>query len=448
MGIYSAISTAVSGLRAQSFALEHISGNIANSQTIGYKRTETNFVDLIPDAAPTRQAAGVVLATSRSTNDVSGNIESSDNDTYMAVNGDGFFVVSEKAGVADGLPVFSDTDLYTRRGDFKLDKDGYLVNGAGYYLQGLDVDTTTGNVSGSVPTPIRIDNDFLPAEASTQIVYRANLPESPSSGEMNPGVFSNDPTTANATPADRYVASSDNDLFIEQSISGGAVTAYNATGSSANIQFRWGLVDESTNTWNLFYLEDSAPAAGTDPMWRNIGTDFSFTDGSLTSPVGNISIPSLTVDGLTLTGLTLTDGEGGLTSFADVNTASANVNELSQDGYPAGELVGVSVSETGRIVGTYSNGRQLDMAEVVLAGFNGDDALAKRDGGTYLETNESGPPIYGAAGSIVGSSYESSNTDLADEFAKLIVTQQAYTANSRVLTTSDEMLQEVLNVVR
>ena len=444
MGVYSAISTAVSGLRAQSFALEHISGNIANSQTIGYKRTETNFVDLIPDAAPSRQSAGVVLATSRSTNEVPGNIESSDTDTYMAVNGDGFFVVSEKVGVADGLPVFSDTDLYTRRGDFKLDKDGYLVNGAGYYLQGLSVDSTTGNVSGSVPTPIRINNDLLPAEETTQITYRANLPASPASGEMVPGDFSTDPTVG----GDEYVQASDGDTFLAQSIAGGAVTAYNATGSSANIQFRWALTDDASNTWNLFYLEDSNPAATTDPMWRNIGTDFTFTDGVLTSPTGNLTIPSLTVDGLTLTNLTLTDGDNGLTQFADVNTSSANVNELSQDGYPAGELVGISVSETGRIISTYSNGRQLDMAEVVLAGFNGDDALARRDGGVYLETNESGPPIYGASGSVVGAAYESSNTDLADEFSKLIVTQQAYTANSRVITTSDQMLQEVLNIVR
>ncbi|PLX37252.1 MAG: hypothetical protein C0606_12225 [Hyphomicrobiales bacterium] len=444
MGIYSAISTAVSGLRAQSSALEHISGNIANSQTIGYKRTETNFVDLIPDAAPTRQAAGVVLASSRATNEVQGNIESSDTDTYMAVNGDGFFVVSEKVGTADSLPVFADTDLYTRRGDFKLDKDGYLVNGAGYYLQGLAVDSTTGNVSGSVPTPIRIDNDFLPAEATTQITYRANLPASPASGEMVPGDFATDPTAGN----DEYVTADDQDTFIEQSIAGGAVTAYDATGSSVNIQFRWALTDDSTNTWNLFYLEDS-DATGANAMWRNIGTDFEFgTDGQLTAPAGALSGLSFTVDGMTLSGLTMTDGDGGLTQFADVNTASAGVTELSQDGYPAGELVGISVSETGRIISTYSNGRQLEMAEVVLAGFNGDDALRKRDGSAYLETNESGPPIYGAAGSIVGAATESSNTDLADEFSKLIVTQQAYTANSRVVTTSDEMLQEVLNIVR
>jgi len=235
MGIYSAMSTSVSGLRAQSFALEQISGNIANSQTTGFKRTEANFVDLIPDAPPSRQIPGGVLATSRSTNGVQGDIQSADVDTYIAIDGDGFFVVSEKLGEVDGTPTFSGSDLYTRRGDFTLDRHGYLVNGAGYYLQGLSVDATTGNVSGSVPEPIKISSDFLDAEPTTKITYRANLPaypltvnadpDTPDSELLDPTAFATDPTTAGAG----YVQAADETLFLESSIAGGAITAYDST---------------------------------------------------------------------------------------------------------------------------------------------------------------------------------------------------------------------------
>ena len=106
MGIYGAMATAITGLTAQSTALEHISANIANSQTTGYKRVETNFIDLIPDAPPVRQSAGAVIAQARSTNDVAGDIQNADVDTFMAINGDGYFVISEQSGQVDGVPIF------------------------------------------------------------------------------------------------------------------------------------------------------------------------------------------------------------------------------------------------------------------------------------------------------------------------------------------------------
>jgi flagellar hook protein FlgE len=106
MGIFGALTTAVTGMRAQSFALENISGNIANSQTTAYKREDTSFVDLIPDNIPSKQLAGNVIANSRSTNSVQGDIQNASVGTYMAVNGKGFFVVAKPASFADNLPVF------------------------------------------------------------------------------------------------------------------------------------------------------------------------------------------------------------------------------------------------------------------------------------------------------------------------------------------------------
>ena len=129
----------------------------------------------------------------------------------------------------------------------------------------------------------------------------------------------------------------------------------------------------------------------------------------------------------------LVHGSGGITQFADPN-GNAQVNLLQQNGFPAGSLQQVSVSDKGRVVGTYSNGRTLDLAEITLANFNGANDLKRIDGGAFEVTDESGPAIYGAPGKIVGSSLEGSNTDIADEFTKLIVTQQAYSANTRVIT--------------
>ncbi|SEP99133.1 flagellar hook protein FlgE [Devosia sp. YR412] len=179
MGIYGALSSAVTGLRAQSHALENISGNIANSQTTGYKRIETDFLDLIPDAPIKRQVPGAVLAQSRGTNDIAGDIKTVSNETYIALNSNGFFVVEPKVGQSDGNSVFAGTNFYTRRGDFEIDKDGMLVNGAGYYLKGLPIDPGTGNISGSVPEVIKLSNAFLPAQQTNRINYQANLPQMP-----------------------------------------------------------------------------------------------------------------------------------------------------------------------------------------------------------------------------------------------------------------------------
>src|SRR5690606_298476 len=169
MGIFGALQSAVSGLKAQSHALENISGNIANSQTIGYKRIDTSFVDLIADAPVKTQVAGAVSAYSRSMNTLRGDIQNADTQTYMALNGNGFFV-TEKADGSAGT-------FYTRRGDFDVDRNGYLVNGAGYRLTGLDM--SNGVVTGSVAKAIQIDNSFLPAKRSSTIDYQLNLPQNP-----------------------------------------------------------------------------------------------------------------------------------------------------------------------------------------------------------------------------------------------------------------------------
>ncbi|MEN0088029.1 MAG: flagellar hook-basal body complex protein [Pseudomonadota bacterium] len=458
MGIYGALATAVSGLSAQAFSLENISGNIANVQTTGFKRVDTSFVDMVnAETSVQRQNSGSVIANSRATNSVQGDVQASQVGTHAAINGQGYFVVQEKTGETDGRAVFGGVDFFTRRGDFILDDEGYLVNGSGYYLKSLPIDQTTGAVAGSVPELVTFQSDFLPAEATTEITYRANLAslpitvnyddQVPGSHVLNPAGFTADPTTAGGG----FVQAADEQAFMQSSIAGGAVTAYEGVGAPVNIQMRWAKIDDAitgtNDTWNLFYLEDST-ATGAAPMWRNVGQDYTFNNlGQLNPAVPNINIPALTVDGVNLGNIQLTHGLNGLTQFNDSN-GNASITTIAQDGLPAGELVKVSMSNGGYLTASYDNGQTRNLAEIPLASFLAENALSRKDGGAFVQTYESGAPVYNDAGQILAQSLEGSNTDISDEFTKLIVTQQAYSANSRIISTSDEMLQEVLSILR
>jgi flagellar hook protein FlgE len=672
MGIFGALTTAVTGLRAQSFALENISGNIANSQTTAFKRVDTSFMDLIPDNPPSKQLSGTVTANARATNTVQGDFQSASIGTFMAINGDGFFVVQKPEGFVDGRPTFGGSDLYTRRGDFQTDKNGFLVNGAGYYLMGIPVDAKTGNLSGSVPEMLKFQNDFLPAQPTTQVQYRANLAAYPltphhdtnvlgselidpktfsanpvagapapakitgfggtllndadalitgtqtlpatlvqsgtfmlngatvnvaagmtqaqlltaintsnaggvpvgmkpavitgghlvlesvnadtqitinsssslmlaelgiSTGAVDPTnlltqsavgsgqnltiQISNDTTsfatlnvqfgngagqvstmaelqaalggllggTANVTAANgnmtitatnlgdkiqiggtatatnfgihtpqafssnQQVLGMDASTFVDQSIGGGAITTYDPSGSPVNMQLRWAKVDSTTlgaghqNTWNLFYQVNSN-ATGNELAWQNAGVNYTFdANGQMNPLIANTTLSNVKINGAVLGTIQIVHGAGGVTQFSDSN-GTAQVNLIQQDGFPAGSLQSISISDKGRVVGTYSNGRTLDLADVTLANFNGPNQLKRLDGGAFATTDESGPAILGAPGKIVASSLEGSNVDIADEFTKLIVTQQAYSANTRVVTTSNQMVQDVLNMLR
>src|SRR6201987_1082062 len=177
MGIFDALTTAVGGLPAQSFALQNISGNIANASTVGYKGINTSFEDLIPDATtPSRQVSGGVTAYAQATISTSGTVSASTVATNMAINGDGFFSVQASTGTVDNQSVFSGITDYTRAGDFQVNANGNLVNGAGYYLMGVTVDSKTGNPTGNVPQVLQFQNSFVPAQGTTRIQYALNLP--------------------------------------------------------------------------------------------------------------------------------------------------------------------------------------------------------------------------------------------------------------------------------
>lgn len=456
MGIFGAMLTAVTGLRAQGFALENISGNIANSRTTGYKRVDTSFVDLIPDTDQRREQATSVLANSRNTVSLQGDLTTSQIGTHMAINGRGMFVVQERTGLQGGKAVFGGSSCYTRRGDFELDKDGYLVNGAGYFLKGIGLDAKTGALTGSKPGVIQISTDNLAAKRTTVVQYRANIPSYPRTTAANTATPGSELLTATGMTSDPRVGGSgtvsaaDATTFINRTIAAGAVTVYNDVGSPTNVQLRWGKTQNAAgggDVWNLFYQEN-AMATGTQTAWRNVGTNFTFNSAGTLTSGSSLAIPSLTVDGTSVGPLTMDFGATGLSQFADAG-GQVQVNAISQDGYASGALEGIKVDDGGRIVGAYSNGQVAGLAQIMLADFNTYNALKRRDGGAFEETAESGTPTIVQGGrALIGGALENSNSDISEEFSKMIVTQQAYSANTRVISTSQQMLQDVLNIIR
>lgn len=467
MGVFGALNAAVSGLSAQAYALENISGNIANSATVGYKRLDTSFSDLVGGGkgAQPGQIAGTVSASSRATNGIQGDLQQSQVDTYMGINGSGYFVVQGRAGEVDGRSIFTGNDLYTRRGDFEIDKEGRLVNGAGYYLMGQPIDPVTKNVSGSVPSIITIDSSVIPAVVTDRITYEGNLPTTPQTSARLAGgsdlldaslTKASTGAAPDAVPAPQVVGvnaiSADDEVnFLNSSIAGEAITVYNSSGTPVNVQMRWAKTfeDDGTqgDTWSLYYLSDS-DATGTDPKWTKVSDAQFGSDGRMAVPAtSNMTMTNLTVDGQPVGDVTLDFGTNALTQFADSNGA-AKISKLRQNGYPAGDLTGVAVSEAGRLVASYSNGRTRELYEISLVSFSGEAWLERVNGGAFEVTPASGEPIAGANGSIVGKRLEASNTDIADEFSKLIVTQQAYSANTRIVSSSDQMLKEAINMIR
>jgi flagellar hook protein FlgE len=447
MGIFNALTTAVSGLQAQSFALQNISGNIANSQTIGYKGTDTSFQDLVSTAALGHQTAGGVFAGSVASNGVQGTIQNETVSTDMAIDGNGWFTVAQPSGSTGGTQQqFSGVNFFTRRGDFQLNQNGYLVNGAGYFLMGIPINPATGTPTASSPQVLQFNNNFLPAQATTQIDYRANLPSTPSSGMITPGSYSANPLASGTGT----VVASDASLFNAQSLDGGSVTAYDSLGNPVNVQMRWAETSSSggNNTWQLFYQSNSK-ATGSQVEWQNTGTSFTFnTSGQLTSPTSpSITLSSLSVNGDTVGNVTLSYGAGGLTQFA-TTTGNVQVSTITQNGFTAGQMQSLSVGGQGQIVGAFSNGQTVALANVTLATFNGQDSLEPLNGEAYAATPESGTPIYSATGKVVGSSLEASDVDIATQFSHLIVAQQAYSANAKVMTTANQMIQSLLQVIQ
>lgn len=183
MSLFGAMTTAIGGLTAQSRALGHISDNVANSQTIGFKRIDTNFVSYVTNSTQRIHAPGSVVARPDYTHNLQGTIEQTENRTALAIAGQGFFTVAAQNGEVNGQPTFDQRQFYTRAGDFALDRNGYLVNSAGYFLQGWGVDATTRQIDRSGVQPIRVSQLVSNPVATSEVVLAANLPANPPEGQ-------------------------------------------------------------------------------------------------------------------------------------------------------------------------------------------------------------------------------------------------------------------------
>ncbi|MDO9709802.1 flagellar hook protein FlgE [Paracraurococcus lichenis] len=435
MSLFGSLTAAISGLTAQSRALGDISDNVANSQTIGFKRVDTSFTSYITESSATVNEPGAVVARPDYTNTIQGTIQQSENSLALAISGQGFFSVAASTGTANGLPTFDYRQFFTRAGDFKLDRDGYMVNGSGYYLRGWPVDSA-GNPDRTTLTPIRVNQQVFNPVATKQVDFTANLP----SGSANGATYT--------TQAE----------------------VYDSLGTKHPVNLSFSKTAADTWTLDINVPDDvSAAARGTVSLQFGAAATPPATGGTLgsfSSATGSITPPATNAQGdpanLTFTAdfgqgpqtVSLALGQFGLSQgMTQYDTAEFAVRNNIQDGVPLGAYSGLTLRQNGDVVVNYDNGQSRVLARVPLVAFNDPELLQRLDGQAFMRTPESGEArVTDAAsngvGKLVTGSVESSNVDIASEFTKLIVAQRAYSANTKIVSTTDEMLQDTINMRR
>ena len=431
----SSLYTGISGLTVYGNAMSVIGNNIANINTVGFKTGRVSFADLY-QMALTNSAVGqlqVGRGVRMSSIDqlfTQGSLESTGSATDLAVQGDGFFVVSDGTG-----------NYYTRAGHFVFDKDGRLVNPDGHTVQGWTLNPTTGLPAGALGD-LTFTTTAVPASATQITSLAVNLD---SNSTANPGGAAFDPTsTTTAGDTSNYSTS---------------YAVYDSLGNShmVTVYFR----KTADNSWSWYACVDGSEITGGTPGQLEIeaqGTltfdtsgrlDNETTAGSDFDFVGAAQDQTISFDfGTSITGESGT-GLDGTTQFAD----SSSTYIVTQDGYAPGILQSLIVNTDGILTGRFSNGETQNLAQIALARFPSPWGLASVGGNLYIETNDSGQALINAPetsglGSISSNSLEMSNVDLASEFVDMIRMQQAFTANSKIITTTDEMLDQVVNLKR
>ncbi len=436
MSLFGALNTAVSGLTAQSAAFGNISDNVANSQTTGYKAVDTSFIDYLTTSTATNNQPGAVSALPEYTNSVQGTVTQSSDPLAMAISGQGFFSVSEAAGTTvTGQPNFNPQTYYTQAGDFRLNNGSYLVNDAGQYLQGWTVNPQTGVTNQSQLAPIQITQTQFNPISTTNVDLSANLPATP----------------ATATPVSSQIE------------------VYDALGSAHTLTLNW--AQNSANDWTVRVSSpDNTPTStvGTaevqfgaaSPNGVPAGTIGAF--GTVTGGITGSAYAANQPASLTLTtnfgsgnqAINLNMGDfgeaNGVTQFAGTQYTQGT---LSQNGVAPGAFTGISITTSGDVVANYNNGQTETVAQVPITTFSAPNSLQRQNGQAFTITTNSGNAVTQAentngAGSLIVGSVESSNVDIATEFSNLIVAQQAYGANAKVVTTADQLLQTTINMIQ
>jgi flagellar hook protein FlgE len=456
MSLFGAMNTAVSGLSAQSNAFGNISDNVANSQTTGYKAVDTHFIDILTTSSATDNEPGSVSALPSYTNNVQGTISQSSDALAMAISGQGFFAVSEAAGSSiAGQPNFNPQTYYTQAGDFQLNDNSYLVNGAGQYLQGWTVNPQTDVVNQSTLAPIQITQTQFNPVPTSSISLSANLPATPAAntpvssqidvydslGNAHTLTLNWTQNTVGGVAGGVPIA---NDWIVTitspDNVAAGPPPTALTTIGSAEVQFG----AASPNGVPAGTIGSFGPALGG-------GTTLAGTAFGAGQPA-SLTLPTDFGNGLQNISLNL--GQFGLASGVTQFAGSTYTQgSLSQNGVAPGAFTGISITNSGDVVANYNNGETQTVAQVPITTFAAPDSLQRQNGQAFTATTNSGQAITqsegtNGAGSLVIGSTESSNVDIATQFSDLIVAQQAYGANAKVVTTADQLLQVTINMIQ
>ncbi|CAE7877441.1 flgE [Symbiodinium necroappetens] len=424
MSIYGAMYSGVSGLAAQSNALGMISDNISNVNTIGYKNTSAAFKTLVTESASrTTYTPGGVRSMPMAQIDRQGLLQASSSATDMAIAGKGFFVVNQAADPAAGNQF-----MYTRAGNFRADAQGNLVNAAGYYLQGWPLDAAgdpIGNTSvlTSVET-VNVANLSGAATPTQNMNLRINLPSTAAVGDTHDVTIQIYDSLGNA-----------HDLTLE--FQKGAANAWDVSIT--------GMTRAGTTT-------DSLDAAGMAALTSYSGS-MTFVDGAPSA----MTLPDISISGFASGASNQTIGidagtigeTDGITQFGEDYTISV----LDQDGVRFGQYTGVAIDEAGVVTALFDNGERRPIYQLPIAMFSNPNGLEARDGNAFIQTDRSGDYVLseansGGSGKVAPSALESSTVDLAEEFTDMIITQRAYSASAKIITTADEMLEELIRIRR
>ena len=409
----SILNTSVSGMQGDSNWLSTISQNVANSNTTGYKNVETDFSTLVDQIANGSQDFGGVSTSQISLNSLQGTVASTSTDTNLAVQGSGFFVVSDASG----------TLYLTRNGSFTPDASGNLVNSAGYYLMAANVQNGVSPLAANSLTglqKVNVVNAGQTATPTTSATLTVNLPS----------------TAAPVAPANLPSVNSASSTYTEAT----SLVVYDNLGGSHTINLYF--TNTGSNTWEVdAYDASKASANGGFPYSSGPLATQTLTFNPTTGALSSGSPLSFTVPN----GQTMNLDLGNTTQLAagfDVTAATANGNA------PSG-ISGVSIATNGSLTFNYANGTSNVAYDIPLANVVSPDNLASVNGGAYLPTTASGPVFLGTAGgagfgSIEESSLENSTVDLATELTDMIQAQSAYEANSKVFQTGADIL-DVLN---
>lgn len=424
MGISSALYSGVSGLNTNGQAMSVIGNNLANTNTVGFKGSRTVFADLLSgniNGSGGISQVGRGVGMSKVDQVFSqGTFESTESNLDVAIEGDGFFIMKE---------VGDETSYYSRAGSFRFDENGYLVNPEGLRVQGKQFDDAGMLIAGDASDIQVLNTGLQQGNVTDAMTLTTNLD---SAEDIPVGAFDiADPATYNYSNSTQVFDTLGNPQLL---------TTY--------------FIKTAANTWSWAWSAEADDGTG-NIMQGTFANALNFTaDGVLanaaavppTDTIGTIPAGQLNWNnGTTPTAIDITFDT---TQF---NSESVVISQ-NQNGYGAGSLTGVEIDPDGIVVASYSNGEQSKVAQLVLSTFRNPHGLSLAGSNLYTETAASGGARSGLPGPELGkiftNSLEQSNVDMGAEFVKMITVQRGFQANSKIITTVDEMLGELINLKR